>query len=283
MLLETLQKPSKQFLVQSDVLLVYPKRDVQVSYSHLWMQAGRAVSSAYTLPKWEPSLMFTTFLDASAPILGHHQTRARARLLWCKPSTLPPPALSGRATTGDLHARRFHTGFSFMTWCYPGSLGRAAGAVEPGLCGCCYGAGHSYHWFPKPLLQTLGERNCSHGALPAPFITSHSTIPTPSRPCRSHSHFSWQMGCLVLNYQQLVVNTAKESCNYFLFFLFFLFLSRFKLGAPHACSWQGQRGRQKGGKGRGSGNICFTFNLEPNFFIVLLQPRLYIDSITRLC
>lgn len=181
MLLETLQKPSKQFLVQSDVLLVYPKRDVQVSYSHLWMQAGRAVSSAYTLPKWEPSLMFTTFLDASAPILGHHQTRARARLLWCKPSTLPPPALSGRATTGDLHARRFHTGFSFMTWCYPGSLGRAAGAVEPGLCGCCYGAGQ-LSLVPQAASANFGwEELLPRGsACPLHHLTLNNTHPLPA-------------------------------------------------------------------------------------------------------
>lgn len=88
-LLETLKKPSKQFLVQSDVLLVYPKRDVQVSYSHLWVQAGRAVSSAYTLPKWEPSLMFATFLDASAPILGRGITRLVPEPVFCGVSPAP--------------------------------------------------------------------------------------------------------------------------------------------------------------------------------------------------
>lgn len=42
-----------------------------------------------TLPKWEPSLMFATFLDASAPILGRGITRLVPEPVFCGVSPVP--------------------------------------------------------------------------------------------------------------------------------------------------------------------------------------------------
>lgn len=101
----------------------FSKHDIQVSYTHPWVQAGRSVSSAYTLSNGHPKipkitdvyhLLLCLFLSFGQ---GHHQTCARIHLLLGEPS---PLALPGRSTGGDLHARRLQFCSSSMPWCYPG-------------------------------------------------------------------------------------------------------------------------------------------------------------------
>lgn len=50
---------------------------------------GKAVSSAYTLSKQEPLLMFTTFLSSSAPILGRGISGVVTDSIFCGVSPVP--------------------------------------------------------------------------------------------------------------------------------------------------------------------------------------------------
>lgn len=75
----------------------FSKHDSQVSYSHLWMQARRSVSPAYTLPNRHPKIPQITDVYHLPLCLclyfgqGHCQTRARIHLLWVEASPLVPP------------------------------------------------------------------------------------------------------------------------------------------------------------------------------------------------
>lgn len=224
------------------------------------------------------SVMFTTFFYASASILSRGIARLVPESIFCVGNSVPWYFLVDPQQ--EIFMPEDSICCSSKSWCYPGLLGRSAGPVEPDLFVLLLWCWTQPSVVPQAPSETLGAGDNFWGAVPASFITSYPGIPTPSQ----HTPFPLTNAMPCSQRQQLVANTAKGSCNLFPVFLgFFLLLSHFKLGALHACSWKGQRGRQQGGKGRGLRNICFTFNLEPNFFIMLLQPCLYIDSITRLC
>lgn len=144
--------------------------------------------------------MFATFLYATASILGRNITRL-------VPESSSSLVLAGRSTAGDLHARRLHFCSSSISWRYPGLLGRSALWSLVSSC-CCCDAGHSHHWFLKPLLKfwmkgkTPGGYACLLHHLTSmdthrlPMLLKSLPLPlTNATPCSQN--------------QQLVANTAK--------------------------------------------------------------------------
>lgn len=118
------------------------------------------------------------------PLLGqgHHQTDARVHLLWGEPSPLSPLALSGRATTGHLHARRLHFGFSFMSWCYPGKVPRSCRAWC--LCVAVAALDTAITGSPSPFCK-LWVRGTTPGGLCLPPSSPHTQrYPPPPDPFR---------------------------------------------------------------------------------------------------
>lgn len=192
--------------------------------------------------------------------------------LWGEPS-LTPSALwhHQRFLTGlpqeMFHMRRLRFDFSFMTWDHPGSLPSAHSRCS---------SGYSHHQLLSPLLQTLGERNSSQRAPLASFFASL----TPS-------HLFW-VTAICPNTCDALLSTISSSLltlpkNHAIAFYFSPFSRHFKLGAFLPAVGRDKGGGDRVGMGEGQGTSVLYLTWNQTFFIVLLQPCLYIDLITGLC